>query len=285
MTKPLNIEDRCILEDFDRNDPKNLGRPLYFNLRNHIVAVVQLICSDEIEMAFKLLDMVPAWYRENYPTQLTEIKKTLYQNLYSPMTYVNDADEAAYTYEQVVEQVRVGYCFPRLDILKQLVFKLNQDGEWPWIFELSTSHGPIPIGLKEEGYRFDFFAKNLNQGALFKVKDWMRDHWVEKPKDGQPKIFVNFESLEHAHRMEDVRDEYYKLGVSFDYIFLSVPLGCLGNGLPDWSTRRLGHIRGFTKKEFADLAVSFFPGFSWEMTVSHSLVLVGRKNVEKEAKV
>lgn len=266
---------------FDKNDPANLGRPEFFSLDDHIKAVEGLIKSDEIEMAFKLLDMVPAWHRENYPKELTEIKKTLWQNLYSPMTYVNDADEAAYTYQQVVEQVNSGYCYPRLDLLKQLVLNLNAKGECPWIFELSTSHGPIPVGLKEGGAQFEFFAKNFNQGALHKVREWLGPGiWTDTipyPWPGQKSIFVNFESLEHAHREEDVRDDYYKLGIPFDFIFLSVPYGCLGHGLPNWATRRLGHLRGYTKKEFCDLAQSFFSGYSWELTVSHSLVLVGKK--------
>ena len=271
---------------FDKSDPKNLGRPEYFSLEDHIKAVEGLIKSDEIEMAFKLLDMVPAWYRENYPKELTRIKKILYENIYSPMTYVNDEEEASYTKDKTIAQVESGYCFPRLDLLKTLVKDLNSDGHKPWVFELSTSHGPIPLGLAQAGCNFNFFAKNFNQGALSKVIEWLGPEvWSRGPGVDQKTIFVNFESLEHAHREEDVRDDYYKLGIDFDYILLSVPYGCLGNGLPDWKTRRLGHLRGYTKKDFHDLAVSFFgPTYRWEMVVSHSLVLMGEKNVEKEVR-
>jgi len=266
---------------FDQNDPKNLGRSLYFSLEDHIKCVESLIRSDEIEMAFKLLDMVPAWERENYPKELLEIKAKLYKNLYSPMTYVNDEEEADYTYEKVVEQVSRGYCYPRLDILQHLVRELNENGEIPWIFELSTSHGPIPIGLKLADAKFSFFAKNFNQAALTKVKEWMGSYWEESPpKDVPkyvPKIFVNFESMEHAYRQEDVKNDFYKLGVDFDHILLSVPNGTLGGGLPNWDSRRLGHLRTYTVKEFSNLAMSYFPGYSWKAWPSVSIVLHGTR--------
>lgn len=269
---------RC--RTFDREDPKNLGRSLHFSLTDHIKAVESLIKSDEIEMAFKLLDMVPAWERENYPIALTEIKNTLWQNLYSPMTYVNDEDEAAYTYQQVVDQVNSGYCYPRLDILKALVLNLNAQGWKPWVFELSTSHGPIPIGLKEAGAQFDFYSKNFNQAALAKVIEWMGPSWQPSPVLTQKTIFVNFECLEHAFRVEDIRDDYYKLGIGFDDILLSVPHGTLGGGLPNWETRRLGHVRTYNLKEFSALAMDYFPGYTWKAWPNVSIVLHGtRKSV------
>lgn len=263
---------------FDRMDARNLGRPLYWSLDHYVRAVEEMIMADEIEFAFKMLDNPPAWYRENYPAELTEIKETLFKNLYSPMTYASDKDEAGYTYAQVVEQVSSGYCYPRLDILKGLITDMNKLGKKPWLFELSTSHGPIPIGLRESGCEFDFCAKNFNQAALAKVREWLDDIWLDEPQKGQPTIFVNFESLEHAYRQEDVKNDFYKLGVDFDHILLSVPNGCLGGGLENWRTRRLGHLRGYTVKEFSALAMSFFHGYEWRAWPSVSIVLHGQRN-------
>lgn len=266
---------------FDQSDPQNLGRPLYWSLDEHIRAIEGMIKADELEIAFRMCDEIPAWYRENYPAELTEIKQTLYTNLYSPMTYASDIDEASYTYAQVVEQVARGYCYPRLDILKELIQSMNKQGKKPWLFELSTSHGPIPIGLKESGCEFDFCAKNFNQAALQKVRSWLDSIWLDAPVAGQPTIFINFESLEHAYRQEDVKNDFYKLGLDFDHILLSVPNGCLGGGLENWRTRRLGHLRGYTLKEFSDLAQSFFKGYEWRCWPSVSLVLHGARVREK----
>lgn len=264
---------------FDQADPKNLGRPLYWSLEDHVKAAEGLIKADEIEMAFKFLDMVPAWYRENYPPELMKIKKILWENLYSPMTYVNDEEEASYTKEKAEAQFLTPYTHPRAEVLLDLVQKLNADGKRPWIFELSTSHGLLPLGLAKHGARFDFFAKNFNQAALAKVIEWLGpDVWKPRgPGIDQPTIFINTECLEHAYREEDIRDDYYKMAIDFDYILLSVPYGCLGGGLDNWKTRRLGHIRGYTKDEFLSLAQRFFPQRAWKMIVANSQVLIGKK--------
>lgn len=264
-------------EEFDLNDPKFLGRPRYFSLDSHIKAVESLIKSDEIVMAFKLCDMVPAWHRENYPIELTRIKKILYENLYAPSDYASDIEEASYTKERALEQVENGYVYPRADLLIELVDRLTHK---PWVFELSTSHGVMPLALAKAGCKFHFFAKNFNQAALAKVIEWLGPEvWQPRgPGPDQKSIFVNTECLEHAYRQEDIKQEFYKLGIDFDYILLSVPYGTLGHGLPNWQTRRLGHIRTYTQKEFYELATSFFPGYEWKLIVSNSLVLIGSKN-------
>lgn len=274
------------LEQFDRTDPKNLGRSLYFSLDKWIEAVEMLIRSDEILMAIEVLAKVPSWHREDPASQkkLHEIKTTLFRQAYDSMEYANDPDEAGYTRAEAERQFFSSYAFPRGEILLEEVNKLNRDGKTPWVFELSTSHGLLPLGLAKANCKFNFCAKNLNQAALVKVKDWLGPEiWQEKPKQGQPTLFINTECLEHAAREEDIEHNYYKLGIDFDTILLSVPYGVLGGGLPDWRTRRLGHIRTYTKQDFLNLAHRFFPNRQWEMCVSHSLVVIGRKMVQSSS--
>lgn len=275
--EPLNVKDRSIIPNFDFDDPANLGRSAYFNLDNHIIAVEQLIASDEIEMALKLMDMIPAWHRENYPEELTEMKKILYKNLYDNFDYASDSDEAGWTKEAAESQFGTAYTFPRAEVLREIVARYNRQGETPWICELSTSHGLLPLGMAKEGHKFSFFGKNLNHQALVKLKDWLGPIWRHFPFDGQPKIFVFCEALEHAYRQEDLLNSYMKLGIEFDEIVLSVPNGTLGGGLPNWKTRRLGHLRTYTVNEFFQLANKFFPGYEWKCFPSVSIVLHGMK--------
>ena len=263
---------------FDQMDPGNLGRPLYFDIEIYRKAVEGMICADEIEFALEMIRRVPAWYREHPDPELERMKKILYENLYSPMTYVNDEEEAGYTREKAEAQWGTAYTHPRAEVLFDLVTKLNNEGKKPWLFELSTSHGLLPLGLAKAGANFHFFAKNFNQAALAKVIEWLGPEvWCPRgPGPDQPTIFMNTECLEHAYREEDILNEYYKLGVNFDYILLSVPYGCLGNGLPNWRSRRLGHIRGYTKDEFLSLAQRFFPKREWKMIVANSMVVIGK---------
>lgn len=268
---------------FDESLPSNMGRSLYFDLDKHIEACEQLIRSDEIMMAIDMLDMVPAWHRDDLETQkkLHEIKEILYRQSYDTMEYANDPDEASYSRENAESQFFSSYAYPRGEILLSTVNAYNKQGKTPWVFELSTSHGLLPLGLVKANAKFKFFAKNLNQAALTKVKDWLGPEvWcspAQRKHAKEPTIFVNTECLEHMAREEDLEQSYYKIGVDFDTIILSTPYGTLGGGLPDWSTRRLGHIRTYTRKDFIQLADRFFPNRIWEMAFSHSMVLTGVK--------
>lgn len=269
----LRSGNHIIIDEFDGADPKNLGRPRFFRLDLFVAVVESLIASDEIERAFWMLDNPPAWWRENYPKELQDIKDTLYKNMYDSYDYAADPDEAGWTKENAESQFGTAYTYPRAEILEALV-KENPN---PWVCELSTSHGLLPLGLKKRGLEFSFFAKNLNHAALVKVKEWLGDTWCDKPKENQKKIFVFCESLEHAYRQEDLKQSYKKLGIDFDFILLSVPYGTLGGGLSNWDTRRIGHIRAYTKKDLETIAQEFFPGFEWICYKSASLCLLGRK--------
>jgi len=265
---------------FDVNDECNLGRPVHFKLEDHVRAVESLIVSDEIEMALKLCDMLPAWYLEdgNYPRELSEIKQTLWRNLYSAYDYANDFDEANYTLEGCYSQYDQQYFYPRANVLAAEIKSLNDQGMRPWVHELSPSHGAMVLGLLRDGLKFNFFGQNLNAAALLKLKGWLPEGvWRDEPDSGQQKFLVSFESLEHMWREQDIEQAAGKLGHEYDSVFLSVPLGCLGAGLENWRTRRLGHIRGYNHRQFQELAMRMFPSRKWTYWRSHSQVLMGRR--------
>lgn len=261
---------------FDRSDPTNIGRPLYWILEDHIKAIEGLIMSDELQMAMQLCDDIPAWYRKNPPKELADIKKKLYEQLYDCFDYASDFDEANWVYADIIDQCFSNYTYPRADILAEEIKKLNGEKITPWIFEISPSHGWLPLGFEAKGLSFNFFGKNLNQKALDKIKSHLKC-WAREPKPGQPKILVCFESIEHMMNPMDFVQSAHKIGVEFDQIYLSVPNGCLGGGLPDWDTRRLGHVRGWTDDEFIEFASKAFPHYSWTIFQSHSMVLKGVK--------
>lgn len=271
-----------LLMQFDIHHESNIGRPLHFKLENHIKAIEGLIVSDEIEMALKLCDMLPAWHRDNYPKEITDLKKRLYQNLYDCFEYAEDPGlDQGWDKEFLIKQGKSDYFYPRGNLLRQKIRALNDNGLWPWVFEASPSTGALALAMKDEGLKFWYCGKNLNAKLTDKVKEWLSEIWSEPPPPGaltaSPNIFVCFETLEHTYRQEDIKQSYYKLGIDFDYVFLSVPYGCLFGGLPDYN-RKLGHIRGYTTKDFTDLAQSFFPEFkTWEYYKHHSQVLVGSK--------
>lgn len=263
---------------FDIMDPKNLGRPVFFDLKAHIDAIVSLIRSDELQLALQMCDALPGWYRDNVPPEIRAIKDRLFQQCYDPFDYASDADEAGFDREFVTKQCLSEYTYPRANILFDAIKAMNEAGESPWIFEISPSHGWLPVGFADRGLDFNFFGKNLNQPALVKLKSWLPDGvWKEAPDPDQMRVMVCFEALEHMWNPHDLERSAKKLGMDFDFIYLSTPKYTLGGGLPDWDTRRLGHVRTWTPREFVKFAGDAWPGYDWTLFDSHSMVLRGAR--------
>lgn len=265
--------------NFDANDPLNIGRPLFWNLEDHIKAVEGMIKSDEIQIALRMCDEVPSFYRTkvNYPVQLTEIKKKVYRQCYDIFLYGNDPEEASQTRETAESQWLGGYCFPRGEIITNEIRTLNMAGITPWLFDLSCSHGNALAGLIKTEVKFKYLGKSMNSRAAERVKEWAGDVWQDLPEKGQETILISTEALEHAWDSGDIVRAAYKMNIDYDQIFLSTPLNTLGGGLENYDTRPLGHVRCYNSEEFSRFAEESFSGYSWALYLSHSQVLHGKK--------
>lgn len=269
---------------FDANDPRNLGRPLYFSLDAHIACVESLIRSDEIELALRVADMVPSWYRmpENYPPELRKIKQAVARQLYDQIEYANDDEEAACSREFGEAQWGTSYMYPRDQIVEKIVREINAgENKIPWIFDLGCSHGNLPLGLIKSRVGFDYKGVGLNYRIVESVREWVENSswgsWHNKPIQKQTTILYCTEVLEHASRLEDVVTTALKECVDWDVILLSVPMHTLGGGLPNYADRRLGHVRTFNPQELFEFASKSWPGYTWELTLAASMVIVGRR--------
>lgn len=253
-----------------------VGKPIYWDLEIHIKAVIQMIRADEIQTALTMIDSVPGYYRDNMPKELIDIKKKLYQNTYDQIEYATDDEEADCTREFGEAQWDNGYMFPRAQIISELIKSMFPRS--PWIFDLGCSHGNLPLGLIKSKHSFLYYGAGMNYRIQQKVKGWIGDHWSEKPINNQPTILYCTEVIEHCFHPEEIIHSAYKVGVDFDQILLSVPKYTLGGGLENWDTRRLGHVRTWTSREFLAFADNGFPGYQWKLYDAHSMVLVGTKN-------
>lgn len=265
-----------IEDSFDLRAGENIGRALYWRLDTHIAAVEQLIRADEIQMALQLLDMIPGWQRDRYPKELTEIRNTIYRQTYDQVEYATDDEEADCPREMGEGQWVSQYCYPRAEILETLIKSL-----WPrspWIYDLGCSHGNMPLGLIKAGHNFLYKGSGMNHRIIQKLKGWVGEKWSDLPIGDQPTILYCTEVIEHCMNPLDIVHSAHKIGIRFDHILLSVPMYCLGAGLPDWKTRRLGHVRNWTPQEFHDFASKHWPGYIWQLYKSNSMVLHGTKS-------
>lgn len=264
-------------EEFNVKDPKNLGRPIYFNVEKYAEAVEMMIRADELQIALDMIKNVPGWYRDNPPERLTQIKEKIYQNTYDQIRYATDDEEANCTKEFGQAQWTNGYMSPRAEIISDIMTNLNKNNIIPWIYDLGCSHGNLPLGLKQAGFDFKYKGSGMNYRIVQKVKSWMEDVWMEEPEPERLKILYCTEVLEHMFNSQDLVHSAHKMGVNYNYIILSTPMYTLGGGLPDWDTRQMGHVRTWTPREFSEFAFDNFPGYQWELCESHSMVLIGRR--------
>lgn len=255
----------------------NVGKPSYWNIQKHVDAVEQLIRADDIDLAIQMCDMIPSYYRhpDRYPKELSNIKQVVARQLYDQVEYSNDDEEADCTREFGEAQWSSGYMHPRAEIILKVLKQMWP--KTPWIFDLGCSHGNLPLGLMRENLGFTYKGVGLNWRIVQKVKKWCGLHWSDRPVNQQPTILFCSEVLEHASRVEDIATTALKECVDWDVVILSVPLNTLGGGLPDYTNRRLGHVRTFNEHDLYALANKYWPGRKWELTLAESQVIVGRK--------
>lgn len=259
-----------------------IGLPLYWHLADHIRAIEGMIRADELQIALEMCDRVPGYYRDNYPPELAEIKRKIYERTYDQIEYASDDEEANCTREFGEEQWTNGYMVPRAQVMAELVREINarpkcvDEIKTPWIFDLGCSHGNLPLGLMKEKFKFTYLGRGMNWRIQEKVKGWVGDHWAERPTTKQTTILYCTEVIEHCFNPHDIVHSAYKVGVNWDYIVLSVPKYTLGGGLENWN-RRLGHVRTWTPNEFIQFADKAWPGYAWTLYDSHSMVLKGQR--------
>lgn len=277
---PLITSTATILDKFDPMDLANIGRPYYFDKALFMTTVEMFIASDELQTALYMLDNPPAWYREpqNYPPEFTEMKNRIYAQTYDQMEYSTDDEETEFSTRptDAAEQWLSNYCYPRAEIISKAVKELNERGQKPWIHDVGCSHGNLPYGLRRTGLDFRYRGSAVNYRARENLRSGLGYLWSDTP-NGDNSWLVCTEVIEHCFNPHDIVHSALKVHSNYDQIFLSVPLGCLYHGLPNWRTRKLGHVRGWTPDEFMAFANKAFSGYIWTFYRSPSMVLHGKK--------
>lgn len=267
------------LQEFDKEDPKNVGRPFYFDVDKYLSCVEEMIASDEVERALWMLNNMPGWYRDNYPSQAKSIRDQLYRRLYTTVDYIdfkfhpgemNDLIEM----DKNTFNKHLMHYLGRASLILQLVEKLNKDGIRPHIHEVAPGSYWLPIGLEKNECEFTYYGLGLNheQNQLIesKVKCWslLKAHH---------NIFVCYELIEHLYAPQEIYQHYLKANQEFTHILLSTPKYSVRSANPNWYNADLGHLRTYTPREFIDFAVKHWPDFKWTMYDGDVMVLMGEK--------
>lgn len=251
------------------------GYPACFSIDNYLDVVEQVICADEIQNALWMLDHLPGYFRDNYPERASEIKKKLYRQLMTVEDYCGDDSEL----EENSAKEHDGYLpkdcwnlehyWPRGHVLVERVKALNAEGYCADIYEFGPANYWVYHSLKDLGLDFKYHCSSI--GKPKKIEK--TDSKLEKSKQ----IFVCFEVIEHLWNPDDIFHYYFKTGLDADMILMSTPKYTLFNGLPNWETRPLGHIRTWTPKELLSFVSKHCPKYSFKVFDAPMMVLEGIK--------
>lgn len=216
-----------------------VGKPNFFDIDKYLDCVEGMILADEVERAFWMLSNPPAWYRDNEPERLKDIRESLHRVLFTPVEYA-EADR---------EILEPGDAWPpRGDIVDQAVEAFNKDQVCPHIMEIGGGSLWLSHGLQKRGRTFTYSSRTLG-------------HATKAPELDGPGVFVAFELIEHLSNEMEIYQAYLKFKHRARYVFLSTPLHTYGGGMAHWRGQALGHLRAYTPKEFSASFRKLFPDY------------------------
>jgi len=262
------FEHKYSFDTFDQNTAENKGRSRVFNLDVYLQAVDMMINSEEIAFAFKMLNQLPGWYRDNEPKEVTEMRKALYRQLYTNKDY---AKNTSYKFLNGAQEFDLAW--PRSHAILEIVQGYNNAQIKPHIFDLGAGNFYLPLGLKERGCDFTYKSVDLSDDRLDEIKQ--KVDWQENATS--PTIFVACEIIEHLWNPEDLTHYAAQLESEPEWIILSTPKYNFAGSMPNWETRELGHIKTFTPKDFNMEAQRLFPKYDFKYCEGHVMVLIGSK--------
>lgn len=262
------------LQDFDRNDLRNVGRPNFFDVDMYLLMIEQMITCDEVEKAMWMLDNMPAYYRDNVPHGTIRIKEQLFKKFFTTADYADMSpelfNEASRLSKEAVQKEFKSII--RFYKIYEVVRQLNEAGITPHIIEYGPGGFAIPYGLNSFDLRYTYFAQGLNVVAINKVKNTL-PQWTEEL--GAYNIFVCYEVIEHLTDVGEIYHFATKHCSFYDRVLISTPKYTWAGGFPDWYNRDLGHLRTYTPRDLLSFGMKYWPHLKWGVNTDYELVLEG----------
>lgn len=275
------VDDRPVKQfkvaRFDYSDPKNIGRPAFFDVETFIETVEMFITCDEVATAMHLINNMPGWYRDNMPERVVNLRNQLYRRFFTTLDYARDGCYMKEIASQPSETLKAGVLLERGAATYEVVKGINGDNRTPWIYELAPGNYWLPLMLREHGLQFTYCGRTLNIEMQRDASVYLASHWRNDPDMDQFKIFIAFELIEHLADPSEIFHHYVKAGNDFDVILLSTPKYTYGHGMPNWYENDLGHLRTYTPTEFLSFAKKHWPEHFWEIYHDPVMVLRGIK--------
>lgn len=247
-----------------------------FDEKPFVQAAELLVQGDEPERALNLLNLLPAYYRDNPPLGVQKLRQDILQSLITPHAYMTAGLDAEVKEEQA-EALLGGLLRGRLVLAE--VQRYNELGLTPHIIDMGPGEYFVPIGLQRVGARFTYWDVVFDQNTQAAAHPIIQKVRVKEAKPGQPIIFLALELIEHLASEQDIAIEAYRYaGKAPDRVHLSTPQYCYDGRTKAWRKPcGLPHLRCYTPKEFLTAAQNLFPTHQWSVYQGQIMSLRGQR--------
>lgn len=238
--------------------------------------IESLIDADEVERALLVLNNLPAFYRDNPPLKLANLKRDILSSIVTPHAYLSSGLDAEVKPEQgkyLLDTLLRGM------LVQREVARYNRFGRMPHIVDMGPGEYFVPIGLQASHMRFSYWDLAVDQNTQKAAHPMLEEVRRNKPQEDQPLIFLALEIIEHLPAITDITVEALRhCGRWPDRVHLSTPCYTFDATKKNWRKPcGLPHLRAYTPKEFVQSAESLFPGYQFEVFPSQIMSIRGMR--------
>ncbi len=242
-----------------------------FNVKCFVDAALELLRSDETLNALWILEKsIPAYYRENVPQEIHDLKQEIYSRMATGSFYATDIGCELLTDPNIHLSMRHTI---RGDAIVKDTRHLNINGYKPNVVDIGPGEFFLPKLLLSENIVFSYWPVYMNHPTYqHYLKDF--EHKLSKVENDRPTIFFACEIIEHLHEEKELRYEMNRNcnGLA-DIIHVSTPRETWDTNCLDWKAKgALGHLRTFSLSEFYFTVQSIFPEYDlnlWSNDIMH----------------
>lgn len=236
--------------------------------------VETLVEADEVERALLIIDNLPAFYRDNPPLKLQQLKRDILSSMVTAHAYLSsdlDANVVPDACPQLVNSLLRGI------LVQREISRYNKQGKTPHIVDIGPGEYFIPIGLQRMAMRFTYWDVGMDQKTARAAHPIIQEVRLEKAPVDQPLVFLALEVIEHVSETKELAVEALRhCGRWPDRVHLSTPCYTFDGRRKSWRKPcGLPHLRAYTPREFMAEAGAIFSGYHWDFFSSQIMSLRG----------
>lgn len=253
----------------------------FWDSKPFIEAANILVAADEPIRAIKLLENLPACYRDFVPQDIWKHKQKIMAKLATANFYVTNPDITANPEEYAARCENV----LRWRLIRNDVKNYNDQGIIPHIIDVGPGEYWLPILLKHNGFKFTYMDVGCSPECKQRSLEFFKEFYHPKTPKDRPTILVACEIIEHLHFEQDIQVECLRLGADPEIVHISTPKYTFDTRKErlDWENfGTLGHLRTYTLADLFNAVTKMFPGYVYALTDSKIMHVRASKPIEKQ---